>query len=189
MTRGYAAGIMDGEGSFSIQVRIVDRKDRKSVLFNPRVTVHIKYGNEILDEFASQYGGKVYSTRPGFRMWVLNDKKLLRDFCEYVLPELKIKHSICCRFLEALAHFPTSRRAHSRGERSWSIDATLNVAEIALSLNPERARKDKHDISYLEELKAVYAGDPAAKNARAVGGPKKGSKRVKDAAGKWHWED
>lgn len=71
-----------------------------------------------------------------------------------LIPYLKIKKQIAIKFLYALNLLPEKRSAHSRGERSISKEVALEIAEIALTLNPYR--KAKKDLTFLKELETMY---------------------------------
>lgn len=189
----YLAGLFDGEGSFSIQVVIRKYKDRPSVWFWPRLSAHMKNSRPLLELYATEFGGKVYSSdvtkRPGMDIWVLTKRDALEQAINALLPYLKLKAPIAKRFLEALSYFPRQRKRHRNGERSWERQAALAVAEIAFSLNPEGARKSKKDASYLEKIAAVYDEAGALKGLPAAKpGPPKGTRKIKGPDGKWHFD-
>lgn len=152
----YFAGLFDGEGSFSIQVNWRMYSGRRSAHFNPRMTMSLKYGVEVLDELVMEFGGAVYKY-PDERKWCVSQRTLLKAAAEKLLPYLRIKRKIGERFIEALTYFPESRKAHRNGERSWSEGAVLKVAEIALTLNPYK--KSPKTLKYLNELRAIYGKD------------------------------
>jgi hypothetical protein len=147
----YLAGLIDGEGSFSLQVDIRSYKGVSSVRFNPRISMTLYYGTEVLDELAGSFGGKVYSYKNGQKRWIVSRKEDLIIATMQLLPYLRIKKQIATRFLEGLKLFPQSRKAHVNGERSWSQETTLKVAEIALTLNPYR--KSSKTLEYLDTIK------------------------------------
>jgi hypothetical protein len=152
----YLAGLLDGEGTFSIQVNIRQYKSRQSVHLCPRITICIKYGAEVLDWVVKTFGGKVYERGDGVTQWYLGKVAEMRTLTELVVPHLRIKKAIAERFLEALRLFPEKRGNRRCGERSWTEETTNRIAYIALTLNPPTARKSSKTLAYLVELKAVY---------------------------------
>jgi hypothetical protein len=164
----YLAGLFDGEGTCSIQVNIRETNERKdgtkngvkSVHFNPRMSMSLKYGKEVLQEFVEIFGGTIYEyPETGDYRWFLGKKVEEEKAIKTLLPYLRIKKRIAERFIEALETFPTTRGNRYNGERSWTEEMVNKVAYIALTLNPESARKSPKSIQYLEELKQMYEGD------------------------------
>jgi hypothetical protein len=151
----YLAGLFDGEGTFSIQVNVrITSSGRKSVHFNPRMTMTLSYGTEVLDELVAVFGGEVYPYKDGARRWSLGQREAMQAATAKLLPHLRIKRRVAERFLEALAIFPTSRKAHFKGERSWTLEMVVKVARIALALNP--TKKSPKTAEYLKVLEASY---------------------------------
>ena len=153
----YFAGLFDGEGTFSIQVNRREYKGRPSAHFNPRMSMSLKYGTEVLDELAKEFGGAVYDY-PNERKWCVSRLPLLKAATKKLMPYLKIKKRIAERFSEALDIFPDTKRdgRHLRGERSWGEVAVLRVAQIALTLNPYK--KSPKTLRFLKRLQAAYGG-------------------------------
>ena len=155
----YLAGLFDGEGSFSIQVSIKSdmARGRERAWFNPRMTMTLKYGNEVLEDLVSALGGKVYgSCRDGHRRWSLGKKAGLTVATNALLPYLRIKREIGERFLEALAIFPDRAGVSMKsGERIWSEKAVLDVARIALTLN-QGGKPAKRTLDFLDELEMAH---------------------------------
>lgn len=157
----YLAGLMDGEGTFSIQINIREYKGRENVLVIPRMSMSLKYGNAVLDELVQAFGGKCYDyPATGMRKWALGRRALIETAARALLPHLRIKHRVCERFLEALALMPDiTQRGHKHfdGERSWSTEQTLAVADIAFTLNPggKRAEKARSAAAYINRLRAA----------------------------------
>ena len=151
----YLAGLFDGEGTFSIQVKLRSAKGRKSVHFNPRMTMTLKYGTHELTELQSVFGGQVYQYKNGCARWNLSKREALISATAALLPFLRIKKHIGVRFLEALGIFPASRKDHLKGQRSWTPEMVQKVAHIALTLNPYRKSKQEPEWAYLaaEEVK------------------------------------
>lgn len=153
----YLSGLFDGEGSFSIQVQLRQSKNGiNSCNFNPRMTMNLYYGWEKpLNLLQEVFGGKIYHSGVG-HSWYLSKREPTIKAAIMLYPYLTIKQDICKKYLEALSIFPTKRKDHLRGERSWSVEKCLEVAEIALTLNPISARKSKKNLNYLEDIKKAF---------------------------------
>lgn len=156
----YLAGLMDGEGCFSIQVALRDGKNRKSLWLNPRTSMSLTYGRDVLKELVEVFGGKIYHYAKDDK-WDLAGIQNTKIVAETLLPYLRIKKKIAERFLEALSLFPDKRASHLTGERSWSLEKALTVAEIALTLNKagDKNRKLSKD-KVLESIKEMYQASP-----------------------------
>lgn len=157
----YFAGLMDGEGSFSIQVRSrVSTSGRTNVDLIPKMSLTLYAGGEVLDEMVEVFGGAV-SRRANERAsgiesrWNLCKRVDLIDAASSLHPHLRVKRVTCERFLHALSIFPTSRKAHGKGQRSWTADQIVEVAHIAYTLN---AYGKRHLREFSEaELRAMMA--------------------------------
>jgi len=166
MSIEYLAGLFDGEGSFCLQVVIRDtlprkdgtKKGTKSVIITPRVVMKLYRGWEkVFPQFQELFGGKIYETKKGKEwQWSLQDKKSCLFVAQSLLPHLHIKKEIAERFIEAIEMFPERKAAKRNGERDWTPELTDKVAYIALTLNPDSARKSPKTIEYLKELEAIY---------------------------------
>jgi hypothetical protein len=153
----YIAGLFDGEGTFSIQLQLdVSKKGVQTVHFTPRMTMTLHYGTEVLDELVGVLGGTIYPYKNGARRWSLGRRDEVTAAAKLLLPHLRIKQRIAEQFLEALAIFPTERADFRRGKRAWTLEMTLRVARIALTLNPYK--KSPKGIEYLKVLEAAYKG-------------------------------
>lgn len=151
----YLAGLFDGEGSFSIQVGLRSYKSGTSAFFNPSMSVNLYYGHQVLDHFQEAFGGKIYPYLRGGRRWNLGRRLPLIEAAQTLLPHLEIKQDIGQRFLDALHLWPVSTGYDRRsGVRAWTPDLAVQVAEIALALNPPQSRKTNKTAEYLEVLRA-----------------------------------
>lgn len=151
----YLAGLFDGEGSFSIQVGLRQRKSNPpSIWFNPCLSMTLYYGREVLELLQERLGGKCYvyprSNGTGGR-WCLGQKEKVLKVAKELQPHLEIKKDICGRFIQALELFPAGKRINNG--RVWSPDVAVAVAEIALTLNPPRSRKSNKTLEYLTVFK------------------------------------
>lgn len=151
----YLAGLFDGEGSFSIQVK-TQKSKQTNPNFIPKMTMTLKHGNEVLDELVEEFGGSVYNYSGGFRRYNLGKKELLKEATLKLLPYLRIKQDIAARFYEALCLFPGNYGISKfDGERSWTPDLVEKVMEIAYTLNPQTARKCNKDLNYIKKFTEI----------------------------------
>lgn len=160
----YLAGLFDGEGSFSIQVGMRHYlPDRPSVYFNPSMSMHLHYGAAALEALRERFGGAIYVHGKGGMRWNLGRRALVVEAAQALRPHLIIKADIADRFLEALALFPVrDGAAQSKGERTWTPDIAVQVAEIALNLNPPRSRKTNKTVEYVQILREQLSqGSPS----------------------------
>lgn len=154
----YLAGLFDGEGSFSIQVNVTDYKHGgKTMHFSPKMTMTLQWNPGVIYALQHRFGGSVYTYKDGSLRWSLGVKEKLVEAATALLPHLEVKKPVALLFLRALAQFPTTLKGISRkqGERKWTLEAALGVAEIALTMNPASARKSKKNLEYLEVVRAV----------------------------------
>ena len=157
----YLAGLFDGEGSFSIQVGLRSYKSGTSAFLSPSMSVNLYYGHEVLDHFQEAFGGKIYPYTKGGRRWNLGRREALIEATETLLPYLEIKQDIGRRFLGALNLWPTPTGPDRKsGNRCWTPELAVQVAEIALVLNPARSRKSNKTAEYLEVLRAGCSKNP-----------------------------
>jgi hypothetical protein len=159
----YLAGLFDGEGSFSIQVTVADYKHGGRALhFAPKMSMTLQWNPGVIYALQEQFGGNVYHYKDGSLRWSLGSKTELLSAAAALLPHLEIKKPVALEFLRALTLFPVSLKGISRkrGERKWTVEAALTVAEIALTMNPASARKSKKNLDYLTVVRDVCL-DPA----------------------------
>jgi phage pi2 protein 07 len=128
----YLAGLIDGEGSFCIQMM-----QRNTPNFSARMSMSIKYGHEVLKELVQEFGGHIYYYKDNMARWHLGKREELEKTVKLLIPYLRIKKSIAERFLEALSIFPKSRKQH------WTQEMINKVYDIAVNLNPNDSRKCK----------------------------------------------
>lgn len=158
----YMAGLFDGEGSFTAQVDSrFTPSGRPNVRVNPRMSMGLKYGSEVLEMFVERIGGAIYSrtkaAKPAdnaTRQWVCSKRSELLTGVEILLPYLRIKRSIAERFLELVEIIPTTRKGTnlSGGERIWTPDMVERAARLAFGLNPPSGRWGPRDDAEVARL-------------------------------------
>ena len=127
------------------------------------MSLNLYYGQEVLQRFVDVFGGQIYpyqrgGERRGAR-WHLGRREPLLAAVAALSPHLEIKRAIADRFREALLLMPESGHGPDRraGGRVWADEQVLAVAEIALTLNPARARKSNKTMEYIEVLRTALA--------------------------------
>ena len=155
----YYAGLIDGEGSFSIQIQcrkyvkrgkenVKSGKECDLIVFSPRITMTLYYGNEVLKEMVKDFGGSVYKekNRPATR-WSLGTQDRCIAVTEALLPYLRIKKDIALRFLKAV-------KLIKANYRNYTPFMIKEVGHMALNLNEyKKVKYPKH----LKKMLAVVA--------------------------------
>lgn len=154
----YLAGIFDGEGSFSIDLSFRLYKTKLNVTFNPRATITLRdWGNErlVLKAFQRKFGGKIYTAKDNMVRWYLGDKENLEEMIRVIGPYLRIKKVRGLWMLKALSYYPSERKNHFSGQKSWNYERAVKVAFISNILNPPRKGKKTID-EVLINIKSIY---------------------------------
>ena len=152
--KAYIVGLIDGEGSFSIQINIRTYKNRKSLRVNPRITCSLKYGGDVLNELVNCFGGQVYHYDDNMTRYNLSRFSQITRATKLLLPYLRIKKDIAQKFLNCLKMFPKKRNTHRNGYRTWDLKTTLKVAKEAITLN--NSKKSPKTLNYLKKLEKIY---------------------------------
>ena len=160
LTLAYCAGLFDGEGSFSFQMVIRPTGKRRCFTIAPRLSMSLKYGGYVLDDLVACFGGHCVEYE-SMRYWTLTRRVLVEEATHLLLPYLRLKRGIALRFLEALELMPRQRAVHLRGERTWTVEAAVRVATIALTLNP--TRRSPKDNDYIAQVREVFASTDTRK--------------------------
>ncbi len=144
----YLAGLMDGEGTFSIQFKMKpSRRSGMRPWFCPRMSMTLKYGPQVLEELREAFGGSItYGKREQVR-WALSGREKLRYAAESLAPYLRIKKGIAAEFLHALDLAPNLKGvARNTGKTAWTDDAMMEMMHLAHTLNPHASRKNRQPI-------------------------------------------
>ena len=154
-TDAYYAGLFDGEGTFSIQVQKRYYNGVASLLFSPRMTMTLKYGTDVLEELAQEYGGVVYAYADGTKRWHLGKKAETKIATQRLLPHLRIKKNIAENFLGALELYRPRKGVNLYGgERMWNKERATRMVEFAHNLNPYSKTKNKEQ--HIEALQEIF---------------------------------
>ncbi|MGA2912548.1 MAG: LAGLIDADG family homing endonuclease [Methanoregula sp.] len=173
----YIAGIVDGEGSFTLQISERKWKDgRTGIGLNPRVQIGFKHSaneEEVLKKIQEHLGGgKIYISnkdKPNAMMvlWTTNTADTIR-YCEMLLPHLIIKKRQAGMLLEAckLIRTRTEERAGKflgKGTKIYSEQDYQKLVEISTTMNEgrqiERWRnaKGRNKDYYLDLVRRMFA--------------------------------
>jgi len=154
----YLAGLMDGEGSWSIQAQWrTNRNGARFVNFGFRMTMTVKYGaDEVMPLLLSTFGGSTYKySGDECTRWALGKGADIKKATLRLIPFLRIKRKIAERFLEALAVVPSKRKDHLHGEPSWTLEMRAKVLAIASELNRKKPFDPDDRPSYLKVVKSA----------------------------------
>jgi len=155
----YLAGLFDGEGSFSIQVHIRSYgfENKFYVNIGPKMTMSLRDGHEVLELLQQTFGGQIYKYKDETWRWNLSKKQSILNAVEELLPYLRIKKQIAEQFIEGVKLIPGMQDRKGRQRRRLTEETAIKLAEIALSLNPESARRTIELLpKKLEKIKEVY---------------------------------
>jgi hypothetical protein len=151
----YMAGLMDGEGTFSIQVS----QPPGRFWLSPRMSMSLRYGTEVLELLVEELGGNTYAKGANQRAWVLGRRTHVLAACERLMPYLRIKRDICQRFYDCVNEMPSRKGKHmNEGERVWTMEQALAVVRVAHDLNPPTGRWPK-DLAAREAQVRAFYGD------------------------------
>lgn len=155
----YLAGLFDGEGSFSMQVQTrTTVSGSGGVVISARISMTLKYGKFILEDFVESFGGRIYHYSDGMDRWSVSDSKRARIFAEQMLPRLQIKRTIASNFISALDMLDSPR----------SRETDVALAKMAYSLNPVRKSTKPVD-NLLVEINNIYDRREKLTQARILG--------------------
>lgn len=148
ITPSYLAGLIDGDGSFQLQINTREtNRGVKNIRINPRVVVAFKYRDKealVVNQIALDYGGRMYITNKGKDnakvSWMTTNIEDCIKITEEVIDELMIKDEIAGRFLSAcykLRDFKKKRKGVNfwKGERVYSKSELIELVTISTSLN------------------------------------------------------
>jgi len=176
MTDEYIAGIVDGEGSFTLQISERKWKDgRTGIGLNPRVQIGFKYNtNEevVLKEIQKRLrGGKIYFVNNGksnaaIVFWTTNVADTIR-FCEMLIPHLLIKKRQAKMLLESCKLIKTKIEGRAgtflqKGTKFYSKDDYYKLVEISTTMNEGlqiqrwRNAKGRNKDYYLDIVDRMY---------------------------------
>jgi hypothetical protein len=132
----WIAGLIDGEGSFSISLGAKERKSNGKIYvkFFPRLSINLKYGGNVLFDLEEKLGGHTIKNKKGFTIWSMSKQGELTEVVPKLIPYLKIKREIATSFLEAVSLFPGT--PGFIGNRGWNLQNIEKVIDLSMQLNP-----------------------------------------------------
>jgi hypothetical protein len=176
ITEEYIAGIVDGEGSFTLQISERKWKDgRSGIGLNPRVQIGFKHcpdEEDVLNQIKERLGGgKIYISNIGkpnaaMVLWTTNYADTIR-YCEKLLPHLIIKKRQAGMLLEACQLIKTRNEERAgkwveKGTKIYTEEDYSKLVKISTTMNEgrqiERWRnaKGRNIDFYLELVKRMF---------------------------------
>lgn len=172
----YIAGLIDGDGSFQLQIKFRDRKN-KTFQINPRVQIGFKYllkEEKLLYQIQKYFNaGKIYISNKDdkekavIRFWTTNLADTIK-VCEEIIPYLVLKKEQAKKLLSVckLMRSKKSKR-YCKGLTTtsfdiYSKDEMLKIVDIATTMNvgmqTNRFRKARgRDTQYyINQLRQIY---------------------------------
>jgi hypothetical protein len=170
----YVAGILDGEGSFQIQLNH-NRKIVKNLAITPRIIIGFKKDKEesaLLCEFQKQFGGKIYISNDGTEKamvrWMTTKLDETVNVAATVLPLLHLKKSQCEKLLIVARVMQGHQdRRYIKGPTTslidiYSKDELQMIVKTATTMNAGRQNTKYRDTKgrntdyYLELVDKMY---------------------------------
>ena len=173
ITRQYIAGLIDGDGSFQLQIRF---RGQKGFQINPRVLIgfkHLPKEEKLLNEVQEFLNaGKIYISNKGkenavIRFYTTNLVDTIRT-CKAVIPYLRLKKEQANKLLGVCEMMKSKKdRRYLKGFQTTSMDIyskaeMTKIIRIATTMNAgtqsNRFRKAKgRDTNYyLDKLNQFY---------------------------------
>lgn len=150
MDYAWLAGLIDGDGCFSIQVSRRQTNGRWSIRFYPQVCIGLKGPDAwLLEEIRKETGlGRCYISNKAKgharASWQTTNVADALAITERILPHLRLKQRQAMRFFEACMIIDEckGRRVNKyAGERAYTLRDVWRIAEIATTLNEGRQTK------------------------------------------------
>ena len=170
----YIAGLIDGDGSFQLQIKFRDKVGRFQI--NPRVQIgfkHLKKQERLLRKVQKFFdAGKTYISNKGKEnaiiRWMTTNVDDTIKVCELVIPYLEIKGeqakklSWVCKLMKS-----KKGKRYCKGITTTSFDIyskieMLKIAKIATTMNAGmqtnrfRKAKGRDTQYYINQLNQIY---------------------------------
>jgi hypothetical protein len=175
VTPEYVAGLVDGEGSFTLQIHETKWKDgRHGIGLNSRVQIgfsHRPKEEEVLKKVQKLLGGgKIYISNKGtdkamIVLWTTNYDDTIK-FCEMLIPHLIIKKRQAKMLLEAAKLIKKRHESRdtfmTKGTQIYSKADYTKLIEISTTMNQTtqvqrwRNAKGRNKDFYLAMLDTMY---------------------------------
>lgn len=171
----YIAGLIDGDGSFQLQIKFRDRK-KKTFQINPRVQIgfkHLPKEEKLLYQIQKHFNaGKIYISNKGKEnakivFWTTNLDDTIK-VCKLVIPFLRLKKKQAKKLLSVCRLMRSKRsKRYCRGFTTTSFDIyskaeMLKIVEIATTMNEGmqtnhfRKAKGRDTQYYINQLNQIY---------------------------------
>lgn len=175
ISRHYLAGLIDGEGTFQLQVRFRNINGRFQI--NPRLQIGFKnLPSEVnlvrdIQKFLS--AGKIYTSNKGkeksiIRFCTTNVDNTIRA-CKLLLPYLRLKRHQCMKLLEVAELIKSKKTSrYIKGYKTTSFDIytkeeMIKIVNIATTMNASRQvekyrySKGRNTRYYLGKINEIYS--------------------------------
>ncbi len=173
----YLAGLIDGDGSFQLQINVRKSKNSeiRSIRLNPRVAIGFRHGQEeekVLRDILRDCGfGKVYLINKGAEnakvVFMTTNIKDCISATEFVIDHLRIKRDKAEKFLEMCLKIKEGmkRRYSGRfweGEKIYTKGEMIEMVTVAVTLNRGRqGRRFRNTLGrdlnyYLKAIDEIY---------------------------------
>lgn len=170
----YVAGLVDGEGSFNIQLSVRDYKGIENLRFNPRMCIGMKADAEevkLLDSIGKAFGLNVYHSNVGTDHHIIRIMGTNVDvnisFTNLILPYLKLKKEKAIKFLRVCELIKRGRDARYKDMRNFSkekvytkeemieiieIATTMNIGKQSTRFRDSQSRNKQYFLDYINKL-------------------------------------
>jgi len=159
----YLAGLFDGEGSFSISLKLRYHKDRPWLNITPTARIGMKKAESQLTEMRDLMGvGKIYCSNKGkvkeIISWQTTKWEEVLILAATLRPYLKFKHIQAEKMIK-ICHLYLIEHGSSKrfeGKPTRPREAVLEIIKTSLELNPDslqaQKRKEKKPLEYWENI-------------------------------------
>ena len=170
----YIAGLIDGDGSFQLQIKFRDKEGRFQI--NPRVQIgfkHLPKEEKLLYQVQKYFNaGKIYISNRGkenaiIRFWTTNLDDTIK-VCKLVIPFLELKKEQAKKLLSVCELMKSKRKKrYCKGFTTTSFDIyskaeMIRIAKIATTMNAGmqtnrfRKARGRDTQYYINQLNKIY---------------------------------
>jgi hypothetical protein len=156
MDYAYLAGLLDGEGTFTIYWEV---KHGGFLQPAPAIVLSLKSNERevaLINSIVEELGGTVTTFREnkngkgGLIRWQLWDKQTLRKVLEGIKPYLRLRREECCLLLEALDVIEGDPERLLLGFRKEAILKLAEITEKLCSFNTAKRIRKKWTYEYIK---------------------------------------
>lgn len=159
----YLAGLFDGEGSFSISLKLRYHKDRPWLNITPIARIGMKKADKQLTELRDLIGvGSIYCSNKGedkeIISWQTTRWAEVLIFAAITRPYLKFKQDQAEKMIKVCQLYLIEHGSSKRfeGKPTRPKEAVLEIIKTSLDLNPDslqsQKRKEKKPLEYWKKV-------------------------------------